>query len=262
MLFVPAIQEIEAAAYEAWPAAELVVYDGWELRFAHGFSRRGNSVYPAKPSTIDRGLKLEWCSDWFRERALDLVVRQNPATEPGLEEMLEANGFTREGHTHVMVAEIGAAAGSPPSVANVATEDWWTAAADLWEIGPEQAMGWRAIIERIAHPAGFGLVRESGRPIAVGLAVAVGSWLGLFEIIVAPGHRREGIGRRFTRSLMDWGAARDARRAFLQVVAENDRAIGMYETLGFEFAYPYWYRRAPAKKEVAPTGATPPSISG
>ncbi len=32
------VREIEAAAYRAWPAREMIEYDGWQLRFADGFS--------------------------------------------------------------------------------------------------------------------------------------------------------------------------------------------------------------------------------
>lgn len=239
-----AIPELENAAYAAWPAAEFAEYDGWQLRYADGFSRRGNSVYPAKPSTIDRGSKLDWCAAWYEERGLDLVVRQNPATEPGLDEFLDTAGFAREGLTHVMVSDLAAGEESHP-VLSSPTPEWWSALTFLWDIQPEQVGGWRGIIERIRHPAGFVVVAERSRPIAAGLAVVVEQWAGLFEVIVAPGHRRRGVGGSVTSSLLSWGAGRGAGRAFLQVVADNHPAIGLYESLGFGFAYPYWYRRAP-----------------
>jgi ribosomal protein S18 acetylase RimI-like enzyme len=242
---VPPIQKIEAAAYKAWPAAERVDYDGWQLRYAHGFSRRGNSVYPAQPSTIDLGLKLEWCAAWYEQRGLGLVVRQNPATEPGLDEDLDSRGFGREGVTNVMVAAI-TVGDQAVAVEDTASAAWSVAARELWGIGPDQIAGWRGIIERIDVPAGFALVKEGDRPVAAALAVAVGRWLGLFEIVVAPERRRQGIGSRLTSSLMTWGAALGADSAFLQVVAENGPAINMYEGLGFEFCYRYWYRRAPS----------------
>jgi ribosomal protein S18 acetylase RimI-like enzyme len=81
--------------------------------------------------------------------------------------------------------------------------------------------------------------------MAAGLAVAVDDWLGLFEIVVRPDRRRDGIGRDLTLSLLRWGRAAGARAVFLQVVNENAPAIALYESLGFAPQYTYWYRRAP-----------------
>lgn len=238
------IRKVESAAYRSWPAGEVVEYDGWQLRYSDGFSRRGNSAYPASPSTLEYGVKLSWCADWYRQRGLQLVVRQNPATEPGLDNVLADLGYGFEGRTNVMVASLDETVADEP-LPPAPTSDWWAAMSDLWEIGPDRADGWRAIIERIDLPAAYGIKTQDGVNTAAGLAVVDEDLLGLFEVIVAPAHRRQGIGRTFTRSLMGWGRQQGATRAYLQVVAENAAAISMYEQLGFETAYSYWYRRAP-----------------
>jgi RimJ/RimL family protein N-acetyltransferase len=43
-----------------------------------------------------------------------------------------------------------------------------------------------------------------------------------------------GVGGRLTRSLLDWADERKLVRVALEVAANNARAIGMYERLGFE----------------------------
>lgn len=247
------VRSIEAAAYRSWPARELVVYDGWELRYADGFSRRGNSVYPAEPSTLDMVEKLAWCQDWYATRGLDLVVRQTPATESGLDGTLDSLGFSLEGRTDVMVADLQVAdrevvargvAGRSVEVSAKATPEWWAATAALWEIGLDRAVAWRAIIERIELPTAFALLAGRNDAGAVGLGVVDGPWLGLFEIVVAAGSRRGGLGGRVTRSLLEWGRACGATRSYLQAVADNTPAIALYSSLGFERQYSYWYRRA------------------
>ncbi len=241
------IREVESAAYRSWPAGEVVDYDGWQLRYSDGFSRRGNSVYPAAESTILHEEKLGWCQDWYRQRGLDLVVRQTPASEPGLDQVLADRGFALEGRTNVMIAEIGAVP-AEHEVTAAPDKAWWQTMADLWGIGSDRAPGWSAIVERIDLPAGFALVAVDGTPIAAGLAVVDAALLGLFEIIVAPAQRRQGVGIALARSLMAWGRNEGATKAYLQVVEENTPAIAMYEGTGFRHEYTYWYRRAPSEQ--------------
>jgi len=240
------IAEVEAAGYRCWPAGEIVEYDGWELRCADGFSGRANSVLPIGESSLRLETKLRFCHEWFDQRGVRLEVRCTPLCEPGIDEKLARMGYSLDRPTHVMVADHGGSmapgTGVPPETPD---DDWWQAMAQLWNIAAERRMAWRGIIERIALPAAYALVTNGGDGVAAGLGVVDGSWLGLFEIVVAPGWRRRGHGREVTRSLLAWGAARGARHAFLQVVASNAPAIALYESLGFRHLYDYWYRQEP-----------------
>jgi GNAT superfamily N-acetyltransferase len=239
--------EIEPCVYRSWKARECAEYDGWELRYADGFSRRGNSVFPAGRSRIPHEEKLDWCREWYRKRGLGLVLRQTPATEPGLDEILEAEGFSREGVTDVMVGGVGATSGEI-SVHEAASSGWLETTAGLWGFDLASPTGWRAIIDRIDLPAGFVCVDGE----AAGLAIVDGPWVGLFEIIVAPSQRRKGLGRLVTNSLLNWGRDLGAERAYLQVVEANETAIAFYRALGFEHAYSYWYRRDQPQPEKSP----------
>ncbi len=232
------IRSIESAAYRSWKANECADYDGWQLRFADGFSRRGNSVYPAEPSSLPLSEKLDHCRDWYRQRGLDLVVRQTPATEPGLDEQLAATGFTHEGSTDVMVADVGERPSSLEVVAEPSPE-WWETTATLWSFNEANRRGWESIVAGLDLPAGFVCVPDT----AAGLAVVAEPWVGLFEIIVAPDQRRQEWGSAVAQSLLSWGGSRGAERAYLQVVADNTAAIEFYRALGFARAYGYWYRR-------------------
>ena len=98
---------IEPTVYRSWKARELHEYDGWELRFADGFARRCNSVHATGPSTVPISEKLAVCRRWYAERAVDLVVRQTPASEDGLDDTLAAAGFALECPTDVMVGSVG-----------------------------------------------------------------------------------------------------------------------------------------------------------
>jgi ribosomal protein S18 acetylase RimI-like enzyme len=53
--------------------------------------------------------------------------------------------------------------------------------------------------------------------------------------------RRRGIGRELVSSALRWARLRGARQAWLQVLADNTGAIGLYESMGFRTAYSYAY---------------------
>lgn len=78
--------------------------------------------------------------------------------------------------------------------------------------------------------------------VAVGLAVVSGGWAGVAGMYTDPAHREHGLGSRILGRLLAESADRGATRCFLQVVESNRRAIGLYESFGFQAAtaYDYW----------------------
>ena len=85
----------------------------------------------------------------------------------------------------------------------------------------------------------------SGNPLAAAMAVRFGDLVGLFEVVSHPDLRGLGFGRRILRNAMLWGREHGAKQAWLQVVAQNENAIGLYESEGFSEIYRYAYRQAP-----------------
>jgi len=64
-------------------------------------------------------------------------------------------------------------------------------------------------------------------------------WLGLSLIEVAPQAQRRGLARHVMAGLAGWAAGHGARRAYLQVEADNDAALALYATLGFTTHHRY-----------------------
>ena len=60
-----------------------------------------------------------------------------------------------------------------------------------------------------------------------------GDWLCLHSLVVDPDHRRRGLARQVLAELLDWGASRGARTAWLHVESDNAPALALYEGLGF-----------------------------
>lgn len=70
----------------------------------------------------------------------------------------------------------------------------------------------------------------------------------LLSIATDPDHRRAGLAFAVMRDWRDEAARRGARRAFLEVAADNPAALALYRKCGFEICAtrPRYYRRGAA----------------
>ncbi|MCW2792843.1 MAG: GCN5-related N-acetyltransferase [Nocardioides sp.] len=76
---------------------------------------------------------------------------------------------------------------------------------------------------------------------ASGIAAYDRDWVGFRSIEVAPEHRRRGLGLAVMAALLEWGAEQGATTAYLQVLADNTPALGLYDRLGFSTHHAYRY---------------------
>ena len=65
------LRRIEEAGFNAWPALQTNLLDGWVLRFADGYTKRANSINPTYPSDRDDlADHVSRCEAIYRERRL------------------------------------------------------------------------------------------------------------------------------------------------------------------------------------------------
>ncbi|MGJ3241209.1 MAG: GNAT family N-acetyltransferase [Anaerolineae bacterium] len=240
-----AIRQLEYITLNAWPALETEQYDGWLLRYAKGYTGRANSVNPLGGSRLPLSEKIAYCERWYQARGLPPVFRLNLAMQPPeLDAYLEARGYRRYNETLVQRADLHQL---PAPIADrfsyqTSVSADWLADWGRWNAVPSASVA-------IAHEMLSGTQQMScyGRigDQAVGLAVCEGDFVGLFDLVVAPSQRRQGIGRDLVNSLLHWGKQQGARYAYLQVVADNQPARRLYQQLGFVDHHHYWYRKAP-----------------
>ncbi|MDF2838169.1 MAG: family N-acetyltransferase, partial [Paenibacillus sp.] len=70
-------------------------------------------------------------------------------------------------------------------------------------------------------------------------------WAGIYDLVTAPEARGRGYGERLTRGLFSYARTIGAELGYLLVVRDNAAANRLYDKLGFEKVYDYWYRVAP-----------------
>ncbi|MGB9358453.1 MAG: N-acetyltransferase [Acidimicrobiia bacterium] len=239
------VPAIEAAAAAAWPATESTTLGSWTLLAGDGFSRRRNSAVPAGPVPDDLERRLDDVAEWYRVRALPTIFRITPLCAPMIDDELAKAGYAVEAPTLVMHRRTERGDAIPGVLESpVATDDWISAELDALGIDPSQVGPWLATLAKVPGPAAFVSATVAGRPVGAGLGVVVGDHLGVFEVVVDPSHRRQGHATRIMDSLHAFGARGGASTAFLQVLEDDERAIALYRSLGYEVSHRYWYRRS------------------
>ena len=233
---------LEPIADDAWPARERVRMGGWRLNASAGRSMRINACWPLAAPDRDPEEALDAVEAWFEARGLPprFKLTDGVVAPADLPRRLALRGYRAVKETVVMLGPTGGE-GDPAlrvtAAPDAAFEAVFTATAGDPEDGRERldALG------RIPAPARFARLDIDGAPAAIGCAAIGGGFAGVFGMRTAPDHRRKGLARRVLRALLAEAAGLDARRAWLQVEADNTPAIALYADEGFEPAYRYRY---------------------
>lgn len=240
------IAHLEELSMNAWPALQTILYDGWVLRFAEGYTRRANSVSPLydQPGSLEE--RVRTCEDLYRGQDLPVVFKMTEASLPAnLEAFLAARGYQAEARTSVQLLDLSGwpinAEGDRQST-SISLSDWLPIHSGMRGLDDRKTSIHGRMLSLLLVDACFAALVVDGEPAACGLGVAQNGYVGLFDIVTGESHRRKGYGERLVRSLLIWGKQRGASRAYLQVMLDNMPALRLYEKLGFEDAYQYWYR--------------------
>jgi len=237
------IRTLEEIAFTAWPALVTVLDDGWVLRLADGHTKRANSANVLWPSSQLLEQKVQRAEAFYLRHKLPPVVRLTPLVPPELDGLLATSGYRRIDESIVMQGSIGRhLADARVTISAGVPEAWLTAYCIAEGLSAQRASALRKMMARIAAEHVTASVVIDGEIAAFGLGVADRGQLGVFEILVLPKHRRQGLAQAIMCSLLEWCRARGAARAYLQVVATNAGAIELYRSLGYSEVYRYWYR--------------------
>jgi N-acetylglutamate synthase len=246
------IRTLEELSMNAWPAVHTVLADGWVLRFANGYTRRANSVHPLYATSQPLDVKIESCRRLYQGRGLPLIVKITSASLPkGLDRELADRGFTADAHTGVQTLDLGnwqPQQEEKVQFSSTPTEEWQAAYSQMSSLKDSQRSSLKQILELIAPRHCFASLQSFGETVACGMGVLQDGWIGLYDIVTASTYRRQGFGEEVVRGLISWGARQGVRKAYLQVMLNNAPALRLYEKIGFNLLYEYWYRVKPASE--------------
>jgi len=240
------IRLLEEISLNAWPALQTIFLDGWVLRFANGYTRRANSVNPLYPSSQALPKKIKTCEGLYREKGLNSVFKLTPASLPSeLDASLAEAGYRIDARTSVQLLDLepqSPALDPEVELSNEISVDWHEAYSVMNGVATEHRATVRLLLELQIHPKRFAVMRREGKVVACGLGVKQSQYIGIFDILVNPELRRQGIGQRLVECLLAWGKKEGAQIAYLQVMLDNAPAWQLYSKLGFREEYQYWYR--------------------
>ena len=238
------IQKIEELSFNAMPALKQIMYDGWLLRFAGGYTRRANSVNPLYHSNIDTLSKIKYCEQAYQRENIPVVFKLTETAKPAeLNSVLEGQGYKKSENALVMTA--------PAEVKgpDIKAEEM-TVPDDKWVAEYLKAVGYDVKFTKIVETLAAETIPEKvfmriiikGETAAVGYAAVEDGFCGIFDLVAAEKFRRKGYGRQMMLNLLEFGKRNGAENAYLQVLETNTAAVSLYDSLGFRPAYKYWYR--------------------
>jgi ribosomal protein S18 acetylase RimI-like enzyme len=243
------VRRFEAAGFRAWPAGT-THYDGtWLLRLTAGYpAKRLNSVNPLDPSDLTNlHERIGEAGRRFDEFGRPLIFRMSPLSGRPLEAHLDSLGWARFDESRVMRLPLDGAA-VDDAMDQIPLKDvarFIGAALDVHGYDAALRQGLADVVAAIQPEAGLFVLEQDEHPMATAICVHDGDLAGLFEIATSAAERGKGYGRRIVLSALKWARLRGATEAWLQVGADNQPAVKLYEAIGFTEVYRYHYRRPP-----------------
>lgn len=238
-------RRIEEAGLNSWPALQQLLFDGWLVRFAQGYTKRANSVTPLYPSLLAAEEKIAWCEHLYQKHHLPPIFRLLSFSEESqhLDHLLAQRGYSLLDRTLVWTLTLPSKlAPENSAISAIPLADWLPIYGQWSTRDSEFQQVHRELLEQILSPTLFAVLYQQGTAVACGLGVLEHEVFGLFDIVTDPEQRRKGHGRQLVTSMLAWGKQQGAQSTYLQVVHTNLAAQQMYATLGFQESYHYWYR--------------------
>jgi ribosomal protein S18 acetylase RimI-like enzyme len=240
------IRRFEEISNNAWPALQTIQYDGWILRFANGVTKRANSVNLLYPSTLNPEEKINFCETIYFSRHIPSCFKITSIADPDdIDQRLAKRGYDIHSTISLQVLDISGISRDPLSDIRIETDlnpHWIDDFIRMNDFDRRRKSTYTSIIEQIHAPKCLISLARDNETIGVGLGVAEGRFIGLFDIVVDKAYRNTGLGYHIVENLLRWGRKNSADTAYLQVLSDNIPAIRLYEKMGFREKYQYWYR--------------------
>ena len=244
------IQTLEELSLNALPCLQQILYDGWVLRLAEGYTKRANSVTPLYPDSLNLKQKIRRCEEIYDRFKLKPIFRltDTPQLET-LDRTLESLGYLKQDSVSVRVKNIIDSGISNnvvfPTIAYELSQEWLDHYVHAIALPIQHWNTLSTMLEIIPNPTCYAWLRDRQRFCSCGLGVLENNYLGLFFIVTAQKQRGKGYALQLVSAMLDWGKHNGATQAYVQVETKNQAGLNLYDKLGFAEVYQYFYRIKP-----------------
>ncbi|BBI35522.1 GNAT family N-acetyltransferase [Cohnella abietis] len=237
---------IEELSLNNWQPLSTLLYDGWVLRFANGYTKRANSINSIHYSTYDLNLKIKQCEKIYSNNNLPTTYKITPFVHPeNLDEILEENGYSLIDSTSVQTLELENI--NEPKLKSIqivenSNAEWLDNFFRLNNVEANSKDTMERILSNIKTKKGFISLYYEGQVVACGLGIIEREYIGLYDIVTDINYRNKGFGEQIILNLLHWGKVNGAKHSYLAVVLNNKPALRLYSKIGYSEIYKYWYR--------------------
>ena len=253
---------LEQANLTAFPSLMLHFDGAWLTRLSPGNpARRVNSLNIYDPADdADIEARLARVAARLSDADIEMHLRWTPLVPGALDDLIDTRGWERYAQTEVWATPIsegdlprGAARPLPDGLGmhRLPLIDWLrdfaaVGGTEAGKVTPQALASLRASLEKVpAELLALSLRDHAGEPQAVLLGVCDGALIGFFDVATRPDRRRRGFAAMLVLYALAYGQTVGAKKAWLQVVADNAPARRLYGRFGFAPVYHYHYCRMP-----------------
>ena len=234
------VLELDQICNLTWPATENLENSGWLLRAAGGVTNRANSVLPLVANLETGPLtdfveKLKTAQDFYNKRNLPTIFQVAMPTWQVLADKLRSIGAVETIHGNTMVADLTPAKQIVPAGYQIVQS---SQVIDEW-LAVQPTPGIEKIL--LGCSATYLTLVKDGLAIATCRIALAKGWSSLTRVYVHQDFRGLGLGKAIVAAALEASFEQGATKALLQVEASNAIAIGVYESLGFNFHHEYSY---------------------
>ena len=230
-------KRIEEASLNAWPALHQILFDGWILRFAKGYTKRANSVNPLFQSSINIEEKISHCEQLYTAKQQPAIFRLTQFARPsGLDKALAKHKYKCIDLTLVQYLNLTTIVIPKERAVQLrddTLDNWLETFSRLSATPLKKHQTHKEMLQIIPSTRLLAQLVDSNKTVACGLGVMENKFFGLFDLLTDPGERNQGYGAKLLRSMLRWAQEHDAVHAYLQVLDSNGPALHLYGKLGF-----------------------------
>jgi GNAT superfamily N-acetyltransferase len=253
---------IEELTMNAWPSLQTILYDGWIIRMAGGYTKRANSINPIYSYendfransvnsiySFEHNLdnKINYCENIYRNNNLPVVFKLLDCEEHKIiDKKLEILKYSKVDLTSVQICnEIrDVKVLDNINIENKFSENWrkcFYICNNIENIETIETI--EKMLENIKHRIINVYKMENEVFVGCGYGVIERDFVGLFDIVVKENFRGKGYGKEIVETILAKSKETGIKKAYLAVVDNNTIAKNLYERLGFKEIYKYWYRK-------------------